>query len=67
MLTWVIQGFDYAFNTLSQGETDELVRAFMELFAPMQSPPTIAFLVDMFPLLGLIVRSLIVRAPEPTD
>ncbi|KIO26749.1 hypothetical protein M407DRAFT_23945 [Tulasnella calospora MUT 4182] len=49
-----LAGFDYAFETLSQGETDELVRAFMDLFAPMQSPPTVAFLADIIPLLRLI-------------
>ncbi|KIO26751.1 hypothetical protein M407DRAFT_197174 [Tulasnella calospora MUT 4182] len=49
-----LSGFDYAFETLSQGETDELVRAFMDLFAPMQSPPTLAFLADIIPLLRII-------------
>ncbi|KIO26747.1 hypothetical protein M407DRAFT_74068 [Tulasnella calospora MUT 4182] len=48
-----LTGFDYAFDTLNQGETDELVRAFMDIFAPMQSPPTLAFLVDIIPLLRL--------------
>ncbi|KIO26748.1 hypothetical protein M407DRAFT_74044 [Tulasnella calospora MUT 4182] len=48
-----LAGFDYAFDTLNQGETDELVRAFMDLFAPMQNPPTLAFVVAMIPLLRL--------------
>ncbi|KAG9015937.1 hypothetical protein FRB90_004113 [Tulasnella sp. 427] len=45
-----LAGFDYIFDTLNQGETDELVKAFMELFAPMQSPPTIGLLADIIPL-----------------
>ncbi|KAG9016558.1 hypothetical protein FRB90_003030 [Tulasnella sp. 427] len=62
-----LAGFDYPFETLSQGETDELVKAFMQLFAPGQSPPTIGFLVDIIPLVKYIPTerlSLIARSKE---
>lgn len=55
-LIYDLEGFDYGFETLSQGETDELVRAFMDLFAPMENPPIFAFLADVIPLLRLLVR-----------
>ncbi|KAG9018780.1 hypothetical protein FRB90_009784 [Tulasnella sp. 427] len=49
-----LAGFDYEFDTLTMGETNELVRAFIELFAPAQGPPLLSLLTNYLPFLRLL-------------
>ncbi|KIO34090.1 hypothetical protein M407DRAFT_64608 [Tulasnella calospora MUT 4182] len=49
-----LAGFDYEFNTLTEGEKNELVLAFMELFAPAQGPPFLALLSNFIPFLRML-------------
>lgn len=50
-------GFDYDFDTLTNGEKDELVQAFMALFNPTPTPPIVPLLANAIPILQLIVCS----------
>ncbi|KAG8908284.1 hypothetical protein FRB99_007817 [Tulasnella sp. 403] len=51
-----LAGFDYDFDSLQRGETDELVRALTELFSPSSTRTEfLAFLQDRFPrTIGLV-------------
>lgn len=49
-------GFGYELNTLANGETNELVRAFMDLFSPNKIGSAIGYLAHWVPLLRWIVR-----------
>lgn len=48
-------GFDYRFDSLTRGEENEVVRAFMDMFAPQQRPAIVAILGSYFPLLSILV------------
>ncbi|KIO26753.1 hypothetical protein M407DRAFT_74089 [Tulasnella calospora MUT 4182] len=50
-----LAGFDYDFKTLSIGEKDELIQAFMGLFNPTPTPPILPLLANAIPILQLIV------------
>ncbi|KAG8902491.1 hypothetical protein FRC00_005954 [Tulasnella sp. 408] len=47
-------GFDYEFNSLTEFERDELVRAFIDVFAPSSSPNMLGLLAYYFPILKFI-------------
>lgn len=49
-----LAGFDYDFDTLTNGEKDELVQAFMALFNPTPTPPIVPLLANAIPILQLI-------------
>lgn len=49
-------GFGYELNTLANGETNVLVRAFMDLFSPNQTGAAIGYMAHWVPLLRWIVR-----------
>ncbi|KAG9050203.1 hypothetical protein FS837_007101 [Tulasnella sp. UAMH 9824] len=49
-----LAGFDYEFKTLSIGEKDELIQAFIGLFNPTPTPPIIPLLANAIPILQLI-------------
>lgn len=57
-------GFGYELDTLANGETNELVRAFIDLFSPDQTGSMIGYLANWIPLLRWIVS--VSRVPFDT-
>ncbi|KAG9045760.1 hypothetical protein FS837_005681 [Tulasnella sp. UAMH 9824] len=49
-----LAGFGYDFNCLVDGEKNELVRAFLELFTPPKGLPLLDLMANWFPILGRI-------------